>query len=276
MLLRPSPARFASSTSSLQCLRLPALVQHNCRDMRTLHSSAICFSGHSKWSKIRHKKGKQAPILSRWPRLMPCSCARRRKESNKNQNFCSNTDSCKTLAPDMYRATNLHSWRTRPQVKPKTGTGVAACEVRCNKSSICHLMSREYDQRYDRKSDRERLATYCRRRCFLGKLRGHVTWRPCYRHVTLGSLIANPLNRDAVTNNKARTVSTVKSAVSSAGGSLARVLYQFVRKGVIVLHSAKDVGDILEEAIDIGAEDVSEAEDGMVKVRSCIMDGPSD
>src|SRR5438045_6902270 len=58
MSLRPSPALFASSSSLLKCLRLLALVQHNCRDMRTLHSSAMCFSGHSKWSKIRHKKGK--------------------------------------------------------------------------------------------------------------------------------------------------------------------------------------------------------------------------
>src|SRR4051794_14527803 len=58
MSLRPSPALFASSSLLLKCLRLLALVQHNCRDMRTLHSSAMCFSGHSKWSKIRHKKGK--------------------------------------------------------------------------------------------------------------------------------------------------------------------------------------------------------------------------
>ena len=43
-----------------------------------------------------------------------------------------------------------------------------------------------------------------------------------------------------------------------------------------MLQSAKNVDDILEEAINVGAEDVTEAEDGLVKVRSCTMEGPSD
>ena len=69
-----------------------------------------------------------------------------------------------------------------------------------------------------------------------------------------------------MTDNKARTARTVKNAVSSAGGSLSKVLYQFVRKGVIVMQSAKDFNNILEEAINVGAEDVTEAEERLVKV----------
>jgi len=75
-----------------------------------------------------------------------------------------------------------------------------------------------------------------------------------------------PQNREAVTDNKARTARVVKSAVSYAGGSLSKVLYQFVRKGVIGMQSPKNFTDVLEEAINIGAEDVTEADEGLVKV----------
>ena len=76
-------------------------------------------------------------------------------------------------------------------------------------------------------------------------------------------------NREAVTDNKARTAQKVKNAVSGVGGSLSKVLYQFSRKGIIVMHSAKDFVEILEDTINVGAKDVTDEDEGLVKVCIC-------
>jgi transcriptional/translational regulatory protein YebC/TACO1 len=55
--------------------------------------------------------------------------------------------------------------------------------------------------------------------------------------------------------------------MSSAGGSLSRVLHLFVRKGVLVMKiEGKGFDDVLEQAIEVGVEDVQEQGDDEIKV----------
>jgi transcriptional/translational regulatory protein YebC/TACO1 len=73
-------------------------------------------------------------------------------------------------------------------------------------------------------------------------------------------------NSEAMTDNKARTVARIKALVSSAGGSFSRVLFNFVKKGLIIVRcDDRSFDEVLEEAIDLGADDV-EAEDDVIKV----------
>ncbi|MEM0977507.1 MAG: YebC/PmpR family DNA-binding transcriptional regulator [Pseudomonadota bacterium] len=71
---------------------------------------------------------------------------------------------------------------------------------------------------------------------------------------------------EAMTDNKNRTASTVRSTFSKAGGNLAEtgaVSFMFERKGLVSYGA--DVGDadtVFEAAIEAGAEDVDSSEDG--------------
>lgn len=66
---------------------------------------------------------------------------------------------------------------------------------------------------------------------------------------------------EAETDNKTRTIGLVKHAMSKFNASLSPCQYLFQRKGEIVfdpLSESDEVDDVLEVAIDIGAEDVQE------------------
>jgi len=71
---------------------------------------------------------------------------------------------------------------------------------------------------------------------------------------------------EALTDNRNRTASNVRSTFSKNGGNLAEtgaVSFMFDRKGLIVYPaSAGDAEQILEAAIEAGAEDVESGEDG--------------
>ena len=73
---------------------------------------------------------------------------------------------------------------------------------------------------------------------------------------------------EAMTDNRNRTASTVRSAFGKHGGSMGEtgsVGFMFERKGEVTY--AVDAGDedaVMEAAIDAGAEDVESAEDGHV------------
>jgi transcriptional/translational regulatory protein YebC/TACO1 len=75
---------------------------------------------------------------------------------------------------------------------------------------------------------------------------------------------------EAITDNRARTAARIKSLASSLGGALTRVLYQFEKKGVIVLdYGSQHVNDVLLRVIDAGAEDVQECGDSFKVVGTC-------
>lgn len=81
----------------------------------------------------------------------------------------------------------------------------------------------------------------------------------------------SPDNREAMTDNKARTAAKIKSIISSAGGSFSRILYQFERRGrLVVTHDRKTFDEIMEQAIDLGALDVLEGQDSNVNVLSIL------
>lgn len=73
---------------------------------------------------------------------------------------------------------------------------------------------------------------------------------------------------EAMTDNRNRTASTVRSAFGKHGGSLGEtgsVGFMFERKGeVIYTADAGDEDTVMEAAIDAGAEDVESSEDGHV------------
>lgn len=73
---------------------------------------------------------------------------------------------------------------------------------------------------------------------------------------------------EAMTDNRNRTASTVRSAFGKHGGSLGEtgsVGFMFERKGEITYPvSAADEDTVMEAAIDAGAEDVESSEDGHV------------
>ena len=71
---------------------------------------------------------------------------------------------------------------------------------------------------------------------------------------------------EAMTDNKNRTASSVRSLFTKSGGNLAEtgaVSFMFERKGLVVYGAeAGDVDAMFEHAIDAGAEDVESTEDG--------------
>ena len=67
-----------------------------------------------------------------------------------------------------------------------------------------------------------------------------------------------------LTDNKNRTVAEVRHAFNKYGGNLGTdgsVGYLFVRKGVVVIDSVKLDDDLIERALDLGVDDVSEGDE---------------
>lgn len=87
---------------------------------------------------------------------------------------------------------------------------------------------------------------------------------------------------EVATDNKNRTMPEVKNALNKAGGRMAdpgSVMFQFERKGVIFITDKGD--DAMMLALDAGAEDVTEEDDGteittaasdLAKVRQALVD----
>lgn len=71
---------------------------------------------------------------------------------------------------------------------------------------------------------------------------------------------------DAVTNNRNRTSQEIKNIFERAGGSLAgpgSVSYNFEKKGMFTVKKKADVEAQMLSLIDLGIEDIFEAEDGL-------------
>jgi YebC/PmpR family DNA-binding regulatory protein len=71
---------------------------------------------------------------------------------------------------------------------------------------------------------------------------------------------------EAATDNKNRTVSSIKHLLSKHGGNLGAagsVSWQFATKGQILVERAENLDDLELAAIDAGAEDVVESEEGL-------------
>ncbi|HUV72093.1 MAG TPA: YebC/PmpR family DNA-binding transcriptional regulator [Clostridia bacterium] len=74
---------------------------------------------------------------------------------------------------------------------------------------------------------------------------------------------------EAATDNKQRTVQEVKNVFDKNGGSIASpgaVSFNFQKSGLIVVETGKDKQKAILKIIDLGAEEVEEAEAGVVEV----------
>ncbi|MEA3291648.1 MAG: YebC/PmpR family DNA-binding transcriptional regulator, partial [Pseudomonadota bacterium] len=74
---------------------------------------------------------------------------------------------------------------------------------------------------------------------------------------------------ECATDNRNRTVSEVRHAFSKAGGNLGTdgsVAYLFTKIGSIVLPAGSDEEQIMEIALEAGAEDIEADDDGVVEV----------
>ena len=74
---------------------------------------------------------------------------------------------------------------------------------------------------------------------------------------------------ETMTDNRNRTVAEVRHAFSKAGGSLGTdgsVSYLFEKKGILRLNSVEHEDDIIEMAIDNGAEDVETLDDQSIEI----------
>ena len=74
---------------------------------------------------------------------------------------------------------------------------------------------------------------------------------------------------ECMTDNRNRTVSEVRHAFSKAGGNLGTdgsVAYLFSKEGVITLASGADEEQVMELALEAGAEDVQTNDDGTIDV----------
>jgi YebC/PmpR family DNA-binding regulatory protein len=74
---------------------------------------------------------------------------------------------------------------------------------------------------------------------------------------------------DCVTDNRNRTVAEVRHAFTKAGGNLGTdgsVAYQFTKSGVLSYPNGSDEDQIMEAALEAGADDVLSNDDGSVDV----------
>lgn len=79
---------------------------------------------------------------------------------------------------------------------------------------------------------------------------------------------------DCLTDNRKRTVSEVRHAFSKSGGNLGTdgsVAYLFTKKGVLSYSKDNDEEEIMDKALEAGAEDIITNEDGSIEVL-CIPD----
>ena len=78
---------------------------------------------------------------------------------------------------------------------------------------------------------------------------------------------------ETMTDNRNRTVAEIRHAFSKAGGSLGTdgsVSYLFEKKGILRLNSVEHEDDIIEMAIDNGAEDVETLDDQSIEITTSV------
>ena len=78
---------------------------------------------------------------------------------------------------------------------------------------------------------------------------------------------------ETMTDNRNRTVAEIRHAFSKAGGSLGTdgsVSYLFEKKGILRLNSVEQEDDMIEMAIDNGAEDVETLDDQSIEITTSV------
>lgn len=185
-----------------------------CR-IRNFTTTTPIFSGHSRWSKIKHDKGK-------------ADAAKNRQRSAFAQEIA---NASKLYGPD-------------PASNPRLTDVIAKAKREgFAKASIEAAIAR-------------------------GQGKGVAGEK--LENVTVEGMLPGNVGVvvECETDNKARTMSTLRLVLKEAGGTATSSAYLFEKKGRIIVETkrGKGLGEILDAALDAGATDVEEHEDNEVTV----------
>ncbi|QIX01384.1 hypothetical protein AMS68_006901 [Peltaster fructicola] len=204
-----APSRGASLPVWQACKHL-LTTQH-----RRIHATTTCLSGHNRWSKIRHDKGKNDAARNKQRSIFAQELA------TASRLFGADPNLNPRLADLIVKA--------KREGFPKTGIEAA----------IARGQGRSPDG---------------------GNL----------ENVTIEAIMPNNVGLiiECETDGKARTIAAVKNVIKVAGGVATPSSYLFEKRGRIVFEKQDGItsAEALDAALDAGATDIDELEDGQVVV----------
>ncbi|EXJ87582.1 hypothetical protein A1O3_04542 [Capronia epimyces CBS 606.96] len=183
---------------------------------RLWSSSALRSSGHNRWSKIRHDKGKADAAKSKAKTM---------------------------LSHEVITASKLGG--PDPSLNSRLASAIAnAKKGQLSKASIEHAIA---------------------------KGQGKSPTGQALEHVIIEAMLPHGVAAmiECQTDNKNRTLPDIRSILNKAGGTVTPTAFLFEKKGRIVFEEQDKLGvdDVLEEAIDAGALDIS-SEDSRLTVET--------
>ncbi|KAK3112004.1 hypothetical protein LTR53_012166 [Teratosphaeriaceae sp. CCFEE 6253] len=209
-----APSRGLFAISPLSPVQRPTHICQRCR-LRCVSTSATLASGHNRWSKIKHDKGK-------------ADATKNKQRSIFSQEIAL---ASKLSGPDPGLNTRLADLITKAKREgfPKAGIESAIARGQGRSTSGASLEPVTVE----------------------GILPGNV-----------GVIV------ECETDNKLRTLADVRLMLKEAGGSATPSAYLFQKKGRVVLESRDGVEaeQVLEVALEAGATDVEDDEDGRIVV----------
>ncbi|KAI9783711.1 MAG: hypothetical protein M1816_001192 [Peltula sp. TS41687] len=180
-----------------------------CARCRRLSTSTVLTSGHSRWSKIKHDKGK--------------SDAQKNKQRS-------------VLAKELMQASKMFG--PDPNANPRLAAAVAAAkQAGFPKASVDSAIARGQ-----------------------GVSSTGSALQPVVVEAMLPALIAVVI--DCQTSSKARTLQDLRTIIKQHEGNVTPTGYMFSKRGRVVFEprrsdgSLVDAEDVLDEAVEAGAEDV--------------------
>ena len=182
---------------------------------RSLTTSRPAYSGHSRWEKIKHDKGKN-------------DMAKNRQRS--------------VLAQEIVTASRLFG--PEPNANPR----------------LADLITKAKKEAFPKASIEAAVA----------RGQGRSASGASLENVTVEGILPNnvAIIVDCETDNKLRTLAEVRHAIREHGGSVTPTSYLFTKTGRITFVARDGVGldELLEPALEAGASDVGEGEDGKMVV----------
>jgi len=198
---------------------------------RLLHCSSITFSGHSRWSKIKHDKGTNDAAKNKQRSIFSQEIATASKCNVRSNNQSIRANHATVFGPDPNANPRLADLITKAKRAGFAKTSIESAIARGQGRSVSGASLEAVTVE--------------------GILPGNV-----------GVVI------DCETDNKARTISDVRLAIKDQGGSSTPASFLFAKKGRIIFEHKDGVGidEVFEPALETGALDVTEDADGRVVI----------
>lgn len=220
------------------CWRRPLLSQWTCSQCRSFQSSTTLLSGHNRWSKIKHDKGKADAVKAKQRTIIAkeiINASRRRS----NILLCVFEDSrAPLISSTVYGSDPVFNTRLVSAINSAKTAGFT-------KASIESAISRGQG------------------RSSTGQALEALTVE-----AILPPFVACVI--ECQTDQKLRSLQDLRHLITNNGGTVTPTSYLFERKGKVTFEKVDGLGaeDILEQAIEAGATDVDVDEDGRVVVDS--------